>query len=54
MIDGLGQEECFILTHYNVDRMWYITSSKGHNFEEIISKKNIICYVLIFFIVILN
>ena len=41
MIDGLGQEECFILTHYNVDRMWYITSSKGHNFEEIISKKNV-------------
>ena len=41
MIDGLGQEECFILTHYNVDRMWYIKSSKGHTFEEIISKKNV-------------
>ena len=36
-IDELGQEDCFILTHYNVDRMWYITSSKGHTFEEIVS-----------------
>ena len=41
MIDSLENEECFILTHYNVDRMWFITSSKGHNFEEIISKKNV-------------
>ena len=41
MIDELENEECFILTHYNVDRMWFITSSKGHNFEEIISKKNV-------------
>ena len=41
MIDELEHEECFILTHYNVDRMWFITSSKGHNFEEIISKKNV-------------
>jgi len=41
MIDELKEEECFILTHYNVDRMWYITSNKGHTFEEIISKKNV-------------
>ena len=41
MLDELGQEECFILTHYNIDRMWYITSTKGHTFEEIISKKNV-------------
>ena len=41
MIDELDSEECFILTHYNVDRMWYIKSSKGHTFEEIISKKNV-------------
>ena len=41
MIDQLDNEECFILTHYNVDRMWFITSSKGHTFEEIISKKNV-------------
>ena len=41
MIDQLDIEECFILTHYNVDRMWFITSSKGHTFEEIISKKNV-------------
>ena len=41
MLDELGQEECFILTHYNIDRMWYITSSKGHTFEDIISKKNV-------------
>ena len=40
-IDEIGQEDCFILTHYNVDRMWYITSSKGHTFEEIISKSNV-------------
>ena len=41
MIDELGEEECFILTHYNVDRMWYIKSSKGNTFEQIISKKNV-------------
>ena len=41
MVDELGQKECFILTHYNVDRMWYITSSQGHTFQEIISKKNV-------------
>ena len=41
MLDELKEEECFILTHYNVDRMWYITSNKGHTFEEIISKKNV-------------
>ena len=41
MIDELGDEECFILTHYNVDRMWFITSNKGHTFEEIIAKQNV-------------
>ena len=38
-IDEIKSEECFIVTHYNVDRMWFIKSSKGHTFEEIISKK---------------
>ena len=41
MIDELNQEEVFILTHYNIDRMWFIKSSKGHTFEEIVSKENI-------------
>ena len=40
-IDEIKSEECFIVTHYNVDRMWFIKSSKGHTFEEIISKKNV-------------
>ena len=48
MIDELENEECFILTHYNVDRMWFITSSKGHNFEEIISKKNVYAIFVLF------
>jgi len=33
--------DCFILTHYQVDRNWFITSSKGNTYKEIISKKNI-------------
>lgn len=40
-IDELNGEECYILFHYSTDRMWYIKSSKGHTFEEIISKKNV-------------
>ena len=41
MIDSLKNENCFILTHYNIDRIWYIKSSKKHTFEEIISKPNV-------------
>ena len=41
MIDNLDEEECYILTHYNIDRIWYESSSKGHTFEEIISKKKV-------------
>ena len=40
MIDNLD-EECFILSHYNVERVWFKKSSKGHNFYEIISKKQV-------------
>ena len=41
MIDNLDEEECYILSHYNVDRAWLIKSSKGHTFQEIISNKKI-------------
>ena len=37
MIDSV--EECIILTHYQVDRNWLITSSKGNNYMDIVSKK---------------
>ena len=33
--------DCFILTHYQVDRNWFITSSKGNTYKDIVSKKNI-------------
>ena len=38
-VDSSG--DCYILTHYEVDRNWFITSSKGHTYKEIISKKNV-------------
>ena len=41
MIDNLNEDECYILSHYNVDRAWLIRSSKGHTFQEIISNKKI-------------
>ena len=40
-LDELDKENCFILTHYNVDRIWFLKSSKKHTFEEIISKPNV-------------
>ena len=41
MIDNLEEEECYILSHYNVDRAIFTKSSKGHNFYDIISKKKV-------------
>ena len=41
MIANLDEDECYILSHYNVDRAWLIKSSKGHTFQEIISNKKI-------------
>ena len=41
MIDNLDEDECYILSHYNVDRAWLIRSSKGHTFQKIISNKKI-------------
>ena len=41
MIDNLEEEECFILSHYNVERTWFQKSTKGHTFYEIISKKKV-------------
>ena len=41
MIDNIKEEECYILSHYNVDRASLIKSTKGHYFEEIISNKKI-------------
>ena len=38
-IDSSG--ECYILTHYEVDRNWFIKSSKGNTYKKIISKKNV-------------
>jgi len=36
-----SSENCFILAHYQVDRNWFITSSKGNTYKEIVSKKNV-------------
>lgn len=33
--------ECVVVTHYPVDHHWWIRSSKGHTFEEIMQFKNI-------------
>ena len=41
MIENLEEDECYILSHYNIDRASLIRSSKGHSFEEIISNKKI-------------
>ena len=41
MIDNLEEDECYILTHYAVDRALLIKSSKGNTFEEIISNKKV-------------
>ena len=38
-IDESG--DCYILTHYQVDRNWFIKSSKGNSYSNIISKKNV-------------
>ena len=36
-----SSDDCFILTHYQVDRNWFITSSKGNTYKDIVSKKNV-------------
>ena len=41
MLDNLEENECYILSHYNVDRASLIKSSKGHSFQEIISNKKV-------------
>ena len=41
MIDNLEEDECYLLSHYSVDRTILTKSSKGHSFEEIISKKKV-------------
>ena len=38
-VDSSG--DCFILNHYQVDRNWFITSSKGNTYRDIVSKKNV-------------
>ena len=40
MIESVG--ECYVIVHQPVDHFWWITSSKGHTFEEICQSKNII------------
>ena len=46
MIDNIKEEECYILSHYNVDRAILIKSTKGHYFEEIISYKKYQLFLL--------
>ena len=41
MIDNLEEDECYILTHYAVDRALLIKSSKGNDFYDIISNKKV-------------
>jgi len=41
VIDNLKEEECYILSHYPVDRALLTKSSKGNYFEDIISNKNV-------------
>ena len=40
-IDNLNEEECYILSHYPVDRSLIVKSSKGNDFEHIVSNKKI-------------
>ena len=37
MIDS--SDECFLATHYQVDRYWFIRSKKGYTFEKMMKKK---------------
>ena len=39
MIDQAGP--CYVVVHYAVDQNWWIKSSKGHTFEDIMKKENI-------------
>ena len=41
MIDTMEENECFILSHYPVDKPILTKSSKGHDFQDIISNKKI-------------
>ena len=41
MLENIEENECYILSHYNVDRAWLLKSSKGHSFQEIISNKKV-------------
>ena len=36
-----SSDDCFILTHYQVDRNWFISSSKGNTYKSIVAKKNV-------------
>ena len=36
-----SSDDCFLLTHYQVDRNWFITSSKGNTYKDIVSKRNV-------------
>ena len=36
-----SSKDCIILGHYQVDRTWFIKSSKGNDYKDIISKKNV-------------
>jgi len=41
VIDNLNEEECYILSHYPVDRTLLTKSSKGNYFEDIFSNKKV-------------
>jgi len=41
MIDNLEEDECYILSHYPIDRAILTKSSKGKNIEKIISNKKV-------------
>ena len=36
--------DCYVVCHYPVDDVWWIRSSKGHTFEEIMQSRNIRAY----------
>ena len=41
VIDNIEEDECIILSHYPVDRTIFTISSKGHYFNDIVSKKKV-------------
>lgn len=43
-IENIKERKFYVVCHYPVDHSWWIKSSKGHTFEEIMQNERIIAY----------